>query len=255
MRKNLFTLIELLVVIAIIAILAAMLMPALSKAREAARASNCVSNQKSCGMAFNMYGNDNKGLIFCHNEGTTLTTFPYGSNATANKWKYNQVWAGVYYFLGYIPEDSPVISCPKMQGKAVKYVISSAREQYFHTYAVSYGLFSLGGDGYKKMLTTTDQFYCYISQRVPNPSAFPMLIEFLRFYGGAAMQWPNYAGDTHIHTRHNSRMNGAMLDGHVEVMLPQEFFQHMHVDNPLLSDSTMAYYWDGSAKASDYLWL
>ncbi|HOK04405.1 MAG TPA: prepilin-type N-terminal cleavage/methylation domain-containing protein [Victivallales bacterium] len=59
--KNSFTLIELLVVVAILTILIALFLPALSKARETARAIYCANNLKQSSLIWNMYANDYKG--------------------------------------------------------------------------------------------------------------------------------------------------------------------------------------------------
>jgi prepilin-type N-terminal cleavage/methylation domain len=135
-EKKAFTLIELLVVIAIIAILAAMLLPALSRAKESAKRTYCMNNLRQIGIAFVLYTEDFNGNFPVIDGWAAL-----GGRPATNS-------AGIPYWFGaggkvrplnaYVGNNLETFKCPSDKGDATLPTFSSCWDGWGSSYLVPF---------------------------------------------------------------------------------------------------------------------
>jgi prepilin-type N-terminal cleavage/methylation domain-containing protein/prepilin-type processing-associated H-X9-DG protein len=232
-----FTLVELLVVIGIIAILVALLMPALRRAREQARATACLSNLRQLGVGFTLYATDNNFTI----------------GGQDNSWDGDtHVW--YHYLDGRAYNNKEYVAPPKIYDKTKRKLVPDYSSNVPNTYrcpemdwpgqypssawVVSvYGIVTTKATDPAETKYTSTNPSCEMTglhlNRIRDPMRYPILfdtssMEDYRWREGAdcwspeAMSRPGggpWTGQSKgIWLVHNGRANGLFADFHVEAL-------------------------------------
>lgn len=230
-----FSLVELLVVIAVISLLMTLLLPALAKAKEMARQSNCASNQRQCFSLLAMYGADFDNM------------YPVGGGAPAGHQSMNMfTFAMALYGWGYFGGNVDAEMGLNINKRLPLYTRCPTPKGDF-TYA---GL-NLMKSGYGVLadIKVPDSHtgftqLVWFGGRVRQTTKVVLLTDAVNIgadwfdtpwvWGGAATKFP--------HLRHNRKLNAVYLDGHLQPGSCNEFIQSDYSSNNSLAGLC---YWVG----------
>ncbi|MFZ0827005.1 MAG: prepilin-type N-terminal cleavage/methylation domain-containing protein [Verrucomicrobiia bacterium] len=249
--KSGFTLIELLVVIAIIAILAALLLPALSKAKDRALGIACIANTKQMSLGFTIYAGDNGDLF--PSPPDWWISGPY-------KNRLNQACGGEWQLRDHVTPNTPApMLVPYLQNNLIWVCPKRKRGLTFTTVVgdfdpsitgfLSYGFNSIRVFGSIDATGDMQNAKPFKSSRVTRPADLvavsdtsgsndpantPAAAWLDSFWAGNS--GPNVTGLENCrlqtaYAKHNNRVNIAFVDGHSGPMHPSEIIWGQFYDD------------------------